>query len=162
MHGDQGNMLVNGRSTRSAWFFFPKRVSFFKLCHLLKVRLGQAPNYVAVDFCPTSNMHSHNTRGSQLNYHVDSANSRQLLFITQPSGSGTVSQSILRKLAHCHYSSANSSIIYHCDLLLVSDWKHRIWPWIFSPFLVFQLVFYLFIYRDFYHKRRLSPTGKKS
>ena len=55
------------------WLFFPKRVSFFKLCHLFKVRLGQAPNYVAVDFCPTSNIHSHNTRGSRLNYHVDSA-----------------------------------------------------------------------------------------
>ena len=54
--------------TAVGWLFIPKRVSFFKLCHLFKVKIGQAPQYLAQDFRTTASVHSHATRGSDLNY----------------------------------------------------------------------------------------------
>ena len=56
------------------WLYFPKRVSFFKLCHLFKVKMGQAPEYLARDFHLTSSVHAYATRGSDLNYVPDYAN----------------------------------------------------------------------------------------
>ena len=55
----------------TGWLLFPKRVSFFKMCHIFKVKLGRAPNYLSDDFCPTRDVHSHVTRGSDLNFFVD-------------------------------------------------------------------------------------------
>ena len=70
--------FVNGWHPRShvglpeiiavGWLSFPKRVSFFKLCHLFKIKHGLAPQYLARDFRTTSSVHSHSTRGSDLNY----------------------------------------------------------------------------------------------
>ena len=54
--------------TAVGWLFIPKRVSFFKLCHLCKVKTGQAPQYLAQDFQTTASVHSYSTRGSELNY----------------------------------------------------------------------------------------------
>ena len=59
--------------TEVGWLPFPKRVSF-KLCHLFKVKMGQAPEYLARDFHPTSSIHSHSTRGSDPNYIPDYSN----------------------------------------------------------------------------------------
>lgn len=58
--------------TALGWLPFPKRVTFFRLCHLFKVKTGQAPSYLARDFRPTTSVHSHSTRGSEHNYVVDS------------------------------------------------------------------------------------------
>ena len=70
--------FVNGWEPRShvglpeiiavGWLFFPKRVSFFKLCHLFKIKTGKVPQYLAQDFRTTSSVHSYSTRGSDLNY----------------------------------------------------------------------------------------------
>jgi hypothetical protein len=57
----------------TGWLSFPKRVSFFKLCHLFKVKLGRAPGYLSDDFCPTRRVHSHSTRGSDLNFFADAS-----------------------------------------------------------------------------------------
>ena len=56
------------------WLTFPKRVSYFKLCHLFKVKMGQAPKYLSRDFRPTSSVHSYSTRGSNMNYVPDYSN----------------------------------------------------------------------------------------
>ena len=56
------------------WLHFPKRVSFLKLCHLFKVKMGQAPEYLACDFHLTSLVHAYATCGSDLNYVPDYAN----------------------------------------------------------------------------------------
>ena len=54
------------------WLVFPKRASLSQLCHLFKVRAGLAPSYLSRDFCPTGDIHRHHTRGSELNYFIDS------------------------------------------------------------------------------------------
>ena len=74
--------FVNGWKPRShvgipeinavGWLYFPERVKFFKLCHLFKVKKGLAPSYLSRDFVPTRNIHSHLTRGSDLNNSADS------------------------------------------------------------------------------------------
>ena len=74
--------FVNGWKPRShvgipeinavSWLYFPKRVKFFKLCHLFKVKKGLAPSHLSRDFVSTRNIHSHLTGGSDLNYSADS------------------------------------------------------------------------------------------
>ena len=54
------------------WLIFPKRASLSQLCHLFKIRAGLAPSYLSRDFCPTGDIHRHHTRGSDLNYFIDS------------------------------------------------------------------------------------------
>ena len=53
------------------WVIFPKRVSFFKLNHVFKIRLGLAPRYLSEDFCPINTVHSHRTRNSMAGYTVN-------------------------------------------------------------------------------------------
>ena len=55
----------------TGWLTFPKRASFFQLCHLFKVRRGLAPSYLSQEFRQLSDTHSNNTRGSDCNYFVD-------------------------------------------------------------------------------------------
>ena len=57
----------------TGWLTIPKRALFFQLCHLFKARNGLAPPYLSTDLCPTRSVHCHNTRGSNLNYFVDTA-----------------------------------------------------------------------------------------
>ena len=64
---------VGVREIKSAgWLIFPKRASLSQLCHLFKIRAGLAPSYLSRDFCPTGDIHHHHTRGSDLNYFIDS------------------------------------------------------------------------------------------
>ena len=56
----------------AGWLRFIDRVSFFKLCHLFKVKEGLAPTYLSRDFLRTRDVHSYSTRGSELNFNADS------------------------------------------------------------------------------------------
>ena len=56
----------------TGWLTISRRVMFSQLCHLFKARIGLAPSYLSVGFCPMQQVHHHNTRGSSLNYFVDS------------------------------------------------------------------------------------------
>ena len=55
----------------TGWLTFSRRVLHSQLCHLFKARIGLAPSYLSNDFCPTQQIHRHNTRGSNSNYFVD-------------------------------------------------------------------------------------------
>ena len=57
--------------TATGWLPFSKRVSFFKICHLFKVKLGRAPGYLSEDFRTTRSVHSYSTRGSDFNFFAD-------------------------------------------------------------------------------------------
>ena len=53
-----------------SWLSIPDRVRYFKLCHVFKIRLGLAPDYLSTNFIPVSATHGHNTRGSSFNYTI--------------------------------------------------------------------------------------------
>jgi hypothetical protein len=64
-------LTLNPDTTREQrWLFVPKRVSFFNLAHVCKIRMGLAPAYMAAGFCAKSNVHGHDTRGSDVDYHI--------------------------------------------------------------------------------------------
>ena len=48
----------------------PDRVSYFKMIHLFKIRLGLAPPYLSSGFVSLLRTHSYRTRGSESNYHI--------------------------------------------------------------------------------------------
>ena len=53
-----------------SWLSVPERVTFFKLVLLLKIRNDLAPRYLVPNFVSISDTHSHNTRGSNLNFRL--------------------------------------------------------------------------------------------
>ena len=53
-----------------SWLSVPDRVRFFKLVHVFKIRAGNAPDYLSIDFQPIAQSHTHNTRHSSHNYFV--------------------------------------------------------------------------------------------
>ena len=71
---------VNGLDFRShvdnthlhalSWLSVPDRVSYFKLMHVFRVRHNLAPAYLRPNFTSLTCTHSHNTRGSDLNYRL--------------------------------------------------------------------------------------------
>ena len=72
--------FVNGMSFRDhvgnkemynlSWLSIPDRVAFFRLIHVFKIRHDLAPKYLVENFKNVSDVHSHNTRGSGLNYQL--------------------------------------------------------------------------------------------
>ena len=50
------------------WLNIPDRVKFFQLTHLFRIRNNLAPKYLLPNFTSISAVHSHNTRGSGLNF----------------------------------------------------------------------------------------------
>ena len=62
---------VDSRNLRDLyWLSIPDRVSYFKMIHLFKIRLGLAPPYLSSGFVSLLRTHSYRTRGSESNYHV--------------------------------------------------------------------------------------------
>ena len=59
-----------------SWLSIPDRVNFFKLTHLFKIRHDLAPSYLTSQFTSVSSVHSHQTRGSVLNYHLSKSLSK--------------------------------------------------------------------------------------
>ena len=53
-----------------SWLSVPDRVRFFKLTHVFKIRAGNAPDYLSIDFQPIAQSHMHNTRHSSYNYFI--------------------------------------------------------------------------------------------
>ena len=53
-----------------SWLSIPDRVTFFRLIHVFKIRHDLAPKYLVENFKNVSDVHSHNTRGSGLNYQL--------------------------------------------------------------------------------------------
>ena len=53
-----------------SWMSINDRVKFFKLVHVFKIRSGNAPDYLSVDFKPVVQTHAYNTRHSSLNYFI--------------------------------------------------------------------------------------------
>ena len=51
-----------------SWLPFSKRVSYFSLIHLFKVKAGLSPSYLADSFTGVSTVHSHNIRQSEFNF----------------------------------------------------------------------------------------------
>ena len=47
-----------------SWLTFADRVAYFKLCHMFKVKMRSAPQYMSNNFTPVASTHSHSTRGS--------------------------------------------------------------------------------------------------
>ena len=47
-----------------SWLTFPDRVKYFKLCHVFRIKSGNAPSYLINDFVPLSESHPYRTRGS--------------------------------------------------------------------------------------------------
>ena len=50
-----------------SWLVFSDRVKFFRLCHVFKIKTGNAPSYLIDSFVPLSETHSYGTRGSTSN-----------------------------------------------------------------------------------------------
>ena len=69
------------------WLTFLRRAMLSQLCHLFKARIGLAPSYLSNDFCPMQHVHNNNTRGSDLNYFVD----------TQKFPPGTLHHTVVRE-----------------------------------------------------------------
>ena len=62
---------IDGRNLRElSWLSVSDRVSYFKMIHLFKIRLGHAPPYLSSSFVSLVRTHSYRTRGSESNYHV--------------------------------------------------------------------------------------------
>ena len=55
---------------RLSWLSIQNRVSFFKLNHVLRIRMGKAPQYLCSSFCQISASHTYNTRRSLFDYHI--------------------------------------------------------------------------------------------
>ena len=53
-----------------SWLSIPDRIKFFRLIHVFKIRHDLAPKYLVAGFKHVSDVHSHNTRGSSLNYQL--------------------------------------------------------------------------------------------
>ena len=51
-----------------SWLPFPKRVSYFNLIHLFKVRTGLSPSYLANGFTDVSAVHGYNLRQCEINF----------------------------------------------------------------------------------------------
>ena len=51
-----------------SWLCIPDRVSYFKMMHLFRIRHKLAPAYLMSNFKAVSTAHSHDTRGSHLNF----------------------------------------------------------------------------------------------
>ena len=47
-----------------SWLTMKDRVRYFKLSHVFRIKTGTAPPYLSQDFVSVSNLHTHNTRGS--------------------------------------------------------------------------------------------------
>ena len=52
------------------WLSIPDRVKYFKLVHVFKIKHGIAPDYLCDSFVPITQTHSHNTRGSGLDFAI--------------------------------------------------------------------------------------------
>ena len=50
---------------KAEWAF---EMTYFKLCHLFKIRIGMAPTYLCNDFSLISATHSYSTRDSDVNF----------------------------------------------------------------------------------------------
>ena len=52
------------------WLSVPDRVTYFKLLHAFRVFSGTAPLYLSENFTRLRDVHGHNTRGSDTDFHV--------------------------------------------------------------------------------------------
>ena len=53
-----------------SWLAIPDRVKYFKMTHLFRIRHKLAPKYLLPNFTAISQVHDHNTRGSQFNFQL--------------------------------------------------------------------------------------------
>ena len=70
--GDMGprDHVADGEILSLGWLPFYKRVEFFVLMHVKKVRLSLSPAYIKRNFVPQSDVHSYGLRQSGFNYSV--------------------------------------------------------------------------------------------
>ena len=62
---------VGGDDFRAlSWLTIPDRVRYFRLLHVFRIRLGQAPQYLSTHFRPVQQVHTHSTRGSIHDFHI--------------------------------------------------------------------------------------------
>ena len=53
-----------------SWLSLPDRVMSFRMSHLFRIRHKLAPVYLLPNFKSVSDAHTHNTRGSNFNFHM--------------------------------------------------------------------------------------------
>ena len=59
-----------------SWLSIRKRVDYFKLIHLFKIKHGNGPQYLRSSIVSVSEAHSYGTRGSRANFHMSKSLSR--------------------------------------------------------------------------------------
>ena len=64
--------VADGEMLSLGWLPFPKRVNFFQMMHVFKVRKSLAPSYLCNNFSPVSSIHSYGLRQSCHNFSLAS------------------------------------------------------------------------------------------
>ena len=69
IHGWDNRAHVDTKNLRElSWLSIADRVRFFRMSHLFRIRHKLAPSYLLQNFKSISDAHTHNTRGSNVNY----------------------------------------------------------------------------------------------
>ena len=69
IHGWDNRAHVDTKNLRElSWLSIADRVRFFRMSHLFRIRHKLAPSYLLHNFKSISDAHTHNTRGSNVNY----------------------------------------------------------------------------------------------
>ena len=53
-----------------SWLTVPDRVAYFQLLHVYRIHKDLAPSYLRPSFVPLTTVHTHATRGSELNFQM--------------------------------------------------------------------------------------------
>ena len=75
----QDSMLIPMILEGFFWMSIPKRVGYFKLLHVFKIRNNLAPDYLSNRFTLIEQTHQHNTRGRRFNFSISSSISDSLV-----------------------------------------------------------------------------------
>ena len=62
--------IDNGNLFDISWLAVPDRVAYFQLLHVYRIHKDLAPSYLRPSFVPLTSVHSHATRGSELNFQI--------------------------------------------------------------------------------------------
>ena len=71
VHGYDSRHHIDSDHFRDlSWLTMKDRVSYFKMTHLFKIRMGSAPPYLSPGFISLLDTHAYSTRGSVSNYRL--------------------------------------------------------------------------------------------
>ena len=62
--------IDNGNLFDISWLAVPDRVAYFQLLHVYRIHKDLAPSYLRPSFVPLTSVHSHATRGRELNFQI--------------------------------------------------------------------------------------------